>query len=296
MRLRQWLEFVALGAIWGASFLFMRVAVPAFGPVPLIALRVAIGALVLVPIVLTQRQSVSFKTHAMPIAVVGLLNSAVPFTLFAYATIIVTSGFAALLNATVPIFTAIVGLIWFRQRLEGPRLTGVVLGFLGAAVLVSGDLGKTGHPGAIGAGLVSSLCYAIAAHYTRQRLGGVAPLAVAAGSQVAAALALAPLAIWAAPTVMPPASAWAAVLALGLVCTGLAYAIYFRLLATAGAGGAVVVTYLIPVFGMIWGGVFLDEAVTATMLGGCSAILAGVALVQRAPAGPGAVSPAQRKD
>lgn len=283
MKPRDLFELILLGAIWGSSFLFMRIAVPAFGPPALIELRVAIAALVLTGVLALRGGLGKLRGVAGPLAVVGAINSAIPFTLFAYATLSLSAGFAAVLNATVPLFGVAVASLWLREPVAKRRLLGVTIGFGGVVLLVWGDLAAGGEVLAVAAGLASGLSYAIAAHYTKRRLTGVDPLAIAAGSQIAAAALLLPFALWFRPSALPAATDWAAVIALGVVCTGVAYVLYFRLIANLGPARAVLVTYLIPVFGIAWGSLVLGERITATIAAGCAVILAGVSVVNRTP-------------
>ncbi len=278
MTRRDLIDLLLLGAIWGASFLFMRVAAPEFGPVPLIAVRVAVAAAFL-SAVLSHRNGFSeMRGRLVPLGVVGALNSAIPFSLFAFATLSLNAGFASVLNATAPLFGALVAYVWFRESLSPARVFGLALGFVGVLILVSGRLSLGGDLRAILACLLAALCYGIAAHYTKARLMGASALAIATGSQIGAAVVLAAPAVYFWPTRTPSVSGWLFALVLGVVCTGLAYVLYFRLIARAGAARAIAVTYLIPVFGMGWGWMFLGERVTASMVLGCAVILLGIAM------------------
>ncbi len=278
MTRRDLIDLLLLGAIWGASFLFMRVAAPEFGPVPLIAVRVAVAAAFL-SVVLSHRNGFSeMKGRLVPLGVVGALNSAIPFSLFAFATLSLNAGFASVLNATAPLFGALVAYIWFRESLSPARVFGLALGFVGVLILVSGRLSLGGDLSAILACLLAALCYGIAAHYTKARLIGASPLVIATGSQIGAAVVLAAPAMYFWPARTPSVSGWLFALVLGVVCTGLAYVLYFRLIARAGAAKAIAVTYLIPVFGMGWGWLFLGERLTASMVLGCAVILLGIAM------------------
>lgn len=258
----------------------MRVAVPEFGPVALIELRVAIAALFLLPILAWRGGLAQLRPNAWPIFIVGAINSALPFSLLAYATISVTAGFAAIINSTVPLFAALVAYLWLDLRLSPPRIAGLAIGFAGVVVLVWGKASfqadATGL--AIVAALGAALLYGIASNYAQQRLNHLSPLATAAGSQFGAALLLLPFAWWLWPPRNPGASAWLAVVVLASACTALAYILYFRLIASVGPTKAVTVAFLIPVFGMLWGAMFLAEPVTANMLSGCAVILLGTAL------------------
>ena len=277
-------ELIALAAIWGASFLFMRVAVPEFGPVALTALRVGGAALCLWPLALWHGQAGALRRHWKAIAVVGVVNSALPFVLFSLAALAINAGLSSIFNATAPLWGAVVAWLWLGERLSASRVTGLALGFVGVLGLAWDKASfKPGEHGvsaavAIGACLLATLCYGYAANYTKKRLAGVPPLAVAAGSQMAAATLLALPALWQTPPAMPGRAAWASVAMLAVLCTGVAYLLYFRLIAHLGASRAITVTYLIPLFGVVWGALFLGEAVTVPMAVGGLVILAGTAL------------------
>lgn len=284
MRSRDLLDLIALAALWGASFLFMRHAAPSFGPIALVQVRVTIAALILAALLFLRSDRRALRTYAAPLAVVGVMNSALPFVLFTYATLYMTGGFAAILNATTPMWSALVGWVWLRDRIRPLQWLGLAVGVIGVAALLWGKLDL--RPGstqwqvtvAIGAALLGALAYGISATYAKKRLGGVPPLAVATGSQIAATVVMLPLAIIAWPAQMPGAGAWISAVVLAVACTALAYLLYFRLIARVGAVRAAAVTFLIPVFATLWGNLFLDEAVTLQILVGGGVILVGTAL------------------
>ena len=282
MKTRDLTDLTLLGALWGASFLFMRVATPAFGPVALIALRVGLAAVLLMPLALAAGHGPELRRRAGAIAWMGVANSAVPFVLFAYATLSLTAGFAALLNATAPMWTALLAWVWLGERIARVRVLGLLLGLVGVGVLVGDRVGLRGDTHAAllaaGAGLLATLCYGYAANCTRHHLGGVPPLAAAAGSQVGSAVLLAPLALWTWPAATPGLRDWLAVLALGVFCTALAYVLYFRLIQRVGPTGAVSVTFLIPLFALVWGAIFLGEGLSPGMALGGAIVLLGTAL------------------
>jgi len=285
-RSKPWLvDLVLLGALWGASFLFMRIAAPEFGALPAAALRVGIAAVFLVPLMLLRGHGAALAQHWKPTLIIGVLNSGLPFAFFCFALLTINSGLAAVINATVPMFGALVAWAWFRERPSGSRMLGLVIGFAGVAMLASRSAGL--HAGAAGdhaalwavlACLAACLCYGVAASATRRHLGGVPPLATAAGSQLGATLFLALPALWFWPAQMPSLRAWLALLALGVACTGLAYILFFRLIERAGPARALTVTFLVPVFAVFYGAVFLGEHITVWMLGCAVVIVCGVAL------------------
>ncbi|MGM3273689.1 DMT family transporter [Ralstonia sp. 24A2] len=280
MRRSDVLELLTLAALWGGSFLFMRVAAPQFGPVALIALRVAIASCFLVP-VLTWRGGLGvLRAHWPHLLAVGVLNSAIPFCLFAYAELTLTAGFTSVLNAAAPLFAAIVAFAWLGERISSLRVLGLAIGFVGVIVLVGGSSAIDATQGgvAVAAALSATVLYGVASTYTKRFLTGVPPLAVATGSQLAATIVLAPLAVWLWPAQTPTGSVWLHVIALGIACTGIAYILFFRLVAHVGPTRAVSVTFLIPVFGVLWGILFLGEQLTLNMVLGCTVILLGTSL------------------
>lgn len=281
---KAWLgEFILLSALWGASFLFMRLGAAEFGALPAAGLRVGLATLFLWPILLRQGQWPALRQHWRPIMLAGVVNSAIPFALFAWAVMHLATGLTSILNATVPLFGALVAWAWLGDRITRLRWLGLALGFIGVALLAwrapAGMGLKTGHAGwALAACLLASSCYAVAASFARRYLTGIPPLATATGSQLGATLGLALPALWFWPAQAPGLRAWAAVVALAVLCTGIAYILYFRLIAHAGPSRALAVTFLAPVFAVFYGAVFLHEAVTPWMVGCGMVIVCGTML------------------
>jgi drug/metabolite transporter (DMT)-like permease len=280
LRPRDIVELVVLAALWGASFLFMRIAAPAFGPVALAFVRVTGATLFLVPLLALRGELGALVRHWRTIAVVGLVNSALPFLCFSYAALSITTGLSAILNSASPLFAATLAWLWLGDRLSASRTVGLFIGFAGVVWIGwgSADFKLGGSAWAIGACLVAAMSYAIGPNLTKQRLGGVPALAVAAGSQLAATLLLALPAAFSWPAATPPAIDWLAAALLALLCTGIAYILYFRLIANAGPTNAVAVTYLIPPFAILWGGVFLGERLSLPIVAGFAVIFLGTAL------------------
>ena len=288
MNNRDRFELLILGVIWGASFLFMRIATPEFGAVALVEIRLLVAALFLVAVLAVRGNLATLRGSAAPMAFVGVFSSALPFVLFAYATLYVTAGTAAVLNASAPLFGALVAYLWLKDNLTPARIVGLAIGF-GGVLLLAWDkiaFNGSGTTLAILAGLGASLSYGIGVNYTKRKLGHVAPLTAAAGSLIAATLILLPLAIARWPSEMPSLKSWLSVISLGVLCTGIAYWFYFRLIARIGPARAIAVTYLVPVFGMLWGLVFLHEAITAGMVIACGVILLGTTLATGVMARP----------
>jgi drug/metabolite transporter (DMT)-like permease len=280
LRPRDVVELIVLAALWGGSFLFMRIAAPQFGPVALVFIRLAGAALLLMPLLTARGELKTLGRHWRAIAIVGVLNSALPFLCFAYAALSITAGLSAIFNSVTPLFAAIVAWLWFGDRLTPLRVAGLAIGFAGVLWLGwdKADFRPGGSAWAIAACLVATMSYAVAPSLTKRRLGFVPPLVVAAGSQLAAALLLAVPAIVMWPDVAPSSPAWVAAGLLAIFCTGFAYILYFRLIANAGPTNAVAVTYLVPLFAVLWGGLFLGERLTAPTIVGCAVIFVGTAL------------------
>ncbi|MDB5732804.1 MAG: hypothetical protein JWQ03_2699 [Variovorax sp.] len=280
-----WIDLLLLAALWGASFLFMRIGAAEFGALPTAAVRVAIATAFLLPIALWRGHGPALARHWKPALGVGVFNSGIPFALFCFALLTINSGLAAVLNATVPMFGALVVWVWFRERPDGSRLLGLAIGFAGVALLAGRTAGLQSSAGeghaalwAILACLGACLCYGISASATRRYLGGIPPLATATGSQIGATLFLALPALWLWPQQMPGPRAWLALLVLGVASTGVAYILFFRLIETAGPARALTVTFLVPMFAVLYGVVFLGEQVTQWMMLCAAVIVCGVAL------------------
>ena len=277
---RDLLDLTLLAALWGGSFLFMRYAVPDFGVVPLIWLRVALASVCLLPLLLLKRQFGALRQQAGALTVMSLFNSGLPFLLIAWATLSITAGLASIMNAMTPVFTALIGALWLGDRLDGRRSLGLLLGLAGVALLAAdkADFRPGGSGWAIVAMLLATACYGFAANHTRRYLQGVPALVNATGTQLVSALVLLPPALWSWPERMPGLGPWLATLVLGVACSALAYLLFFRLIARVGASRAVTVTFLVPVFGTLWGALFLGEPVTASMLAGGAVVLLGTGL------------------
>jgi drug/metabolite transporter (DMT)-like permease len=274
------LALLLLASLWGASFLFMRIAAPVLGPIWLIELRVLLAGLSLLPLVLRSQLWPEIKCRWRTLAIVGGINSALPFSLLAFSAVSLPAGFTSILNATAPLFGAIVASVWLKEKLTGARLIGFLLGFTGIVVLVGWQTftATAGFSVAVLAGLLAAIMYAIAAPFAKRNLVGVSPLAATAGSQLCAAVLFIPLLPFTMPQQMPSAIVIMAVIGLALLSTACAYLIYFRLIQSIGATKTLTVTYLIPIFAMLWGAIWLRETITPAMLIGCGLVLLGTAI------------------
>lgn len=260
--------------------MFMRIGSPEFGPVLFMALRTLIASLFLMPLVLLYKQHKGLAGYKRKIFIVGLLNTAIPFVLFGYATLTLSAGVTSILNATTPMFGAIVAYIWLKDKLSPSAVLGLFIGFIGVYLLMFNKIGDGQSSSLLPplAVMLATLCYGISANYTKRYLTAIKPLALAAGSQVSATLVLLPVSLFYMPEAMPSFSAFNALFMLGILCTGVAYVLFFRLIAHLGPAKAISVTYLIPAFGILWGAIFLQEVISLWTLIGCSLILTGVGL------------------
>ena len=280
MTTRDVIDLVALGFLWGASFLFMRIAAPEFGAFALVEVRVAIAAAVLFPLLALRGQVGEISANWRPLFVLGVHNTAMPFLLITWAMLSLTTGTGAILNATAPIFAAVIAWAWLGDKLNRSRVLGLLVGTVGVWLLVRYKVGASlSNPvPAVAAALGGSFLYGLAGNFTRRYASHIKPLAVAAGSQVSAALVLLPVAIITWPDQPVSMTAWASAIVMGVFSTGLAYILYFRLIANTGPTNAITVTYLIPIFASVLGAVVIDEPITLSMVIGGAVIVLGTSL------------------
>jgi len=278
------IEFLLVSAIWGSSFLFMRLGAKDFGALPAAGVRVAIAALFLFPMLLWKGLGPQLATHWKKVFFIGLLNSGIPFACIAFALLSISTGLSSLLNATVPLFGAVVAWDWLKDRPHGLRILGLLIGFLGVAMLAWGkasfkpDASGLATGWAVVASLTACLCYGISASYTQRYLTGLPSLVTATGSQMGATLGLALPTYWLWPETAPATSAWLALLVVGVLCTGVAYILYFRLIEKVGSARSLTVTFVVPVFAVMYGVIFLGETVSRWMLICGAIIVVGTAL------------------
>ena len=280
MSLRDLLQLLLLAAVWGGSFLLMRIAAPEIGPVWLIEMRVLLAGLALLPFSLSLNLLGEVRRKSIPLFIVGCINSAIPFLLFAFASLYLSAGFNGILNATAPLFGTIIAFFWLKERFTPHRIVGFAMGFAGVIVLVGLANQSTDRWFilAVSGGLLAALMYAIASIYIKKNLSEVPPIVIATASQLSGAIVLLPLLPFTIPTTFPSISGIVAISALGLVCTAFAYIVYFRLIKNIGATKALTVAYLIPLFAAVWGALILAEPLTRSMVLGCSLILLGTAI------------------
>lgn len=280
MRTRDLLDLLLLSLLWGSAYLFMRAAVPAFGPAAMVATRLAIAALVLLPVLAWRGTLAGLWSHPRRLLLQAVLFTALPFWMLGYAAQHLTAGMLAVLNATAPLFAAALAHFGKTERLGRWRLLGLLIGFAGVGLLTWGSASFRTPAGlaAVAAMLACSLLWAVGANYTRKHLAGMDTLALTAGSLALAAATLAPLA-WATWPAAPPAPrAWAEVVFLGVASSALGFLLYYRLLRRIGTIGAISVTFLNPVVAGIAGALYLGETITLQMLAGAAVVLTGTAL------------------
>ena len=284
------LELAALAAIWGASFMFQRVAAPEFGAVPLAALRLALGAVVLLPFL--WRARVHFPLRLWPtLLLIGAINSAVPIALFAWASQYAPAGIVAISNSLAVMFTALVAFAFYGERVGGRHLVALVAGFAGVVILASAKVAGASTGLAVFAGTFAAFLYGVGVNLVKRKLADLPPIALAAATLGCAALVLLPFAIARWPDTPVSGWSWASAVALGVVCSGIAYALYYRLIQRVGGNRAVTVTYLVPLFAVLWAWLLLGETPTWRMALAGALILGSVALAQaRRGAGPAATA------
>jgi len=280
MHTRDVAELLLLSVLWGAAYLFMRAAVPAFGPAPLIALRLGIAVAVLLPLLMWRGGLGQLRAHPLALLVQAVPFTALPFLLLGFAAQHLTAGLMAVLNATAPLFAALLAHFFFHERLGHWRSAGLVIGFGGVALLTAGGVSFKSTHGllAVGAVLLTSTLWAVGANFTRRRLGGMDNLALTVGSLAVASLALAPLAAATWPATPPPTRAWIEMAFLGVGSSGLGFLLYYRLLRRIGAVRAMSVTFLNPVVALAAGALYLGEVIDWQTLAGAAVVLAGTAL------------------
>jgi drug/metabolite transporter (DMT)-like permease len=269
-----------LGAIWGGSFVLIRLAAPDMGVVPMTATRVMMAALFMLGFILWRDGGRLLMRQGRHVFILGLLNTAIPFCMMSYATVALNVNTASILNATVPVWGMIISVIWVKNKPDALRILGVFTALCGVAILVSGKPDFTFGTALIPtlSALGATFLYAFSAHYTRRFLPDADPMTLTAGSLISAAVALLPLGLWFWPDHAVAAASWFYVACLAMVATVFAYFIYFKILKEAGADRVVLVTYLIPVFAMLWAALFLQEHLTLQMALGGSVSIIGTAL------------------
>lgn len=281
MSMRQLGALLLLGAIWGASFIFIRIAVEPFGPIFLMFVRVALTGLILYGYARLRRLPLQIRGHWRKFLLLGILGSALPFTLIAWSELTLTGSMAAVLNSATPLFTSIAAAVGLGERLTPSKLIGAVLGIIGVALIVGGSPLNESPVffAAVLANLGAALSYAVGGVFAKRAFYGVDNLSLSVGQLGMSALILAPFAAVSPPHETPSLEAMLSLLALIALCTALAYQLYYYLIISAGPTKALTVTLLSPLFGVIWGAMWLNESVSSSMIAGLLIILFSVGLV-----------------
>jgi len=283
MRLKEIGALFALAALWGASFLFIRIASPEIGPLFTIEARVTIAGLALLLFVLLTKRSANFKQWWKQYLIIGALNAGIPFTLIAIAAIHLNASIMAIVNALTPLCTALAVWIWLGEKLTFKKSIGMLIGVIGVVILV----GWSPIPStkevflAIGCSILSTISYGFAGVYIKKTFTKVSPLSLATGQQIGAAIVLLPFTLFYLPTSTATFSLVVilSVVGLALFCTSIAYLFYFYLIESVGPTKTLSVTFLVPLFGMLWGFLFLQEKITFGMMIGLLVILSSVLLI-----------------
>jgi drug/metabolite transporter (DMT)-like permease len=284
LRRQDLARLIALAAVWGASYLFMRYAVPQLGPVRMIELRVLLGGLLLAAFLVATGGVIGWSRHWKDYLFVGAVGLAMPFVLIAEALTAIDASTAAILNALSPLFASVFAALWIRDPLTMPKMAGIALCLAGTMVLVGWTPAPMTSTQLIAASMsvAATALYGFTIVYTKVRLKGASPMGISVGTLLMAAASLVPFALMVdAPRPMAEVTtlAWAATLGLALFSTAFAFILYYRLIADVGPVKAITVTLLVPIFGMVWGVIFLGEPVTPGRIAGCAIILAGCALI-----------------
>ena len=280
-------RLVVLAAIWGGSFIFIRVLAPTLGPVVTAGSRVLIAGIALVVYFRATGFDAELSRFWRHYLVIGVVNSAIPFLLYAYAALHIPASYSAILNAATPSFAMLLSVGFLGERLTAPKVAGLIAGAAGVALVSkAGPVMPDAMFGwAVAACLGAALCYAVAGIYVKKYAAAVKPMAIAGWSQLLAGGVLLPLVPLAPPPGILTVAVVANVFGLALVCSAIAYLLYYRLIADIGPTRTLTVTFLIPLFGMLWGALILDETITLAMIGGCALIVGGTLAVLR-PAPP----------
>jgi drug/metabolite transporter (DMT)-like permease len=274
-------RLVALAAMWGGSYLFMRYAVPHLGAALMIEVRVLVAGLALAVMIYASGGAVGWREHWRAYAFQGAVGLALPFVLIAQALTVIDASTAAILNALSPLFASLVAAAWIRDPITPAKAAGIALCIAGTAVLVgwTPSAMTSGELLAASMSVAATALYGYTIVFTKVKLKAASPMGASAGTLLMAALALLPFTPTDRDLAAVPAMAWMAVLGLAIVSTAFAYILYYRLIADIGPVKAITVTLLVPIFGMLWGVLFLGEPITPGRIAGCAIILAGCSLI-----------------
>ena len=277
MEVRYWILLTFLGALWGSAFMFIKVATPEFGPIALVNTRLLIASLIFLPILLQKKYIHLLKPIWKQVFVLSIMNNAIPFTLFSYASFGADSNILAILNATTAFNTMIIAYLWIGESVSLKQLFGLILGFIGIFILVNPQNSDTTLIASFSA-LLAAFFYSYSTVYIQRQSVNANKMVLIGWSIVFSAVFMTPVSIFNLPETMPSVSAIGSAFWLGAVSTGIGFLGYVRLIDKIGAVKTSTVAYFLPVFGIIWGSIFLDEKITYTIILGCLIVLIGIYL------------------
>jgi drug/metabolite transporter (DMT)-like permease len=275
MELKNWILLILLGAVWGSAFMFIKISADDFGPILLVNLRLLLAGALFLPFLLQKKYLAYFKSHFSGILILGIFSNAFPFTMFSYASLGATSNMLGILNGTTAFMTMVVAYFWLKESITPKQIFGIILGFLGILILVNPANGSA-TLGASGFALVGALSYSFSGVYIQKYQLNANKFVLIGWAMLFGGLFLIPLSFFNLPDQMPDNNAIAALLWLGIVSTGIAYLGYIRLIEQIGAVRTSTVTYLLPVFSIIWGSIFLQEKITWIIFGGFIFVMIGM--------------------
>ena len=275
MELKNWILLILLGAVWGSAFMFIKISADDFGPILLVNLRLLLAGALFLPFLLRKKYLAHFKSHFPGILILSIFSNAFPFTMFSYASLGATSNMLGILNGTTAFMTMVVAYFWLKESITPKQIFGIILGFLGILVLVNPANGSA-TLGASGFALVGALSYSFSGVYIQKYQLNANKFVLIGWAMLFGGLFLTPLSFFNLPDQMPDNNAIAALLWLGIVSTGIAYLGYIRLIEQIGAVRTSTVTYLLPVFSIIWGSIFLQEKITWIIFGGFIFVMIGM--------------------
>ena len=275
MEFRYWILLTFLGALWGSAFMFIKVATPEFGPIALVNARLIIASCIFLPILLKSKYIHLLKPIWRQVLVLAILNNAIPFTLFSYASFGADSNILAILNATTAFNTMIIAYIWIRENVSLKQLFGLLLGFVGIFILVNPQNSETTLISSISA-LLGSFFYSFSTVYIQRQSVNANKMVLIGWSIIFSAVIMMPVTVFYLPDSIPSISAIGSAIWLGAISTGLGFLGYVRLIDKIGAVKTSTVAYFLPVFGIIWGAIFLDEIISSTIIIGWLIVLIGI--------------------
>ena len=275
MELKDWILLTALAAIWGSAFMFIKISAVVFGPILLVTLRLLIAGLVFMPLLLQKKKRLLFKSYLPAIIIIAIVSNAIPFTMFAYASLGATSNMLGILNGTTAFLTTVIAYFWLKESVTSKQIIGLFLGFIGVLILVNPSNGSTTLIASLCA-MIGSSCYAFNAVYLQKYHSNSDKKVLIGWSMLFGGIFMIPLASFNLPNSMPDINSILALLWLAVISTGVGYLGYVRLIDRIGAVKTVTLTYLLPVFSIIWGAIFLQEQITFIILGGFMFVMMGM--------------------